>query len=184
MEEQSVDKKTNQIKISPFIIQVLFSSDFHYSMENEWDCQNQHPVWHQHLVVKLLEIHTNVISFSELTWSQLVTGFNWLLGEKNPFYLYQISLRDRESECSSAWCWTLFPQRTSRWPPIDVSGAVCKENRFYRRKENTFRVTWAALKHHISWLSVLILTFNKYYFHLTDAMVDDWSFMMLTFKQD
>ncbi|AWP15961.1 putative spectrin beta chain non-erythrocytic 5 [Scophthalmus maximus] len=32
-------------------------------------------------------------------------------------------------------------QRTSRWPPIDVSGAVCKENRFYRRKENTFRVT-------------------------------------------
>ncbi|XP_034432002.1 spectrin beta chain, non-erythrocytic 1 [Hippoglossus hippoglossus] len=31
-------------------------------------------------------------------------------------------------------------QRTSRWPPINMAGAVCKENPFYRRKENTFKV--------------------------------------------
>ncbi|XP_062252883.1 spectrin beta chain, non-erythrocytic 5 [Platichthys flesus] len=31
-------------------------------------------------------------------------------------------------------------QRTTRWPPINMAGAVCKENPFYRRKENTFKV--------------------------------------------
>ncbi|KAM4625618.1 spectrin beta chain, non-erythrocytic 5 [Polymixia lowei] len=30
---------------------------------------------------------------------------------------------------------------TSRWPPINMSGAVCKENTLYRRKEHTFRLT-------------------------------------------
>ncbi|KAG7510030.1 spectrin beta chain, non-erythrocytic 5 [Solea senegalensis] len=31
-------------------------------------------------------------------------------------------------------------QRTTRWPPINMVGAVCKENPFFRRKENTFKV--------------------------------------------
>ncbi|XP_070699072.1 spectrin beta chain, non-erythrocytic 5 [Pempheris klunzingeri] len=31
-------------------------------------------------------------------------------------------------------------QRASRWPPINTAGAVCRENVYYRRKENTFRV--------------------------------------------
>ncbi|XP_056249803.1 spectrin beta chain, non-erythrocytic 5 [Seriola aureovittata] len=31
-------------------------------------------------------------------------------------------------------------QRTSRWPPINMAGAVCRENSFYRRKENTFKL--------------------------------------------
>ncbi|XP_060938197.1 spectrin beta chain, non-erythrocytic 2 [Limanda limanda] len=35
---------------------------------------------------------------------------------------------------------TAAAQRTSRWPPINMVGAVCKENPFYRRKENTFKV--------------------------------------------
>ncbi|XP_069573815.1 spectrin beta chain, non-erythrocytic 5 [Brachyistius frenatus] len=30
--------------------------------------------------------------------------------------------------------------RASRWPPINMAGAVCKENTFYRRKENTFKL--------------------------------------------
>ncbi|KAF7641744.1 hypothetical protein LDENG_00272950, partial [Lucifuga dentata] len=29
---------------------------------------------------------------------------------------------------------------TSRWPPINMSGAVCRENRYYRRKENSFKL--------------------------------------------
>uniref|UniRef100_A0A3Q1IZP4 Calponin-homology (CH) domain-containing protein n=1 Tax=Anabas testudineus TaxID=64144 RepID=A0A3Q1IZP4_ANATE len=29
---------------------------------------------------------------------------------------------------------------TSRWPPINMAGAVCRENPYYRRKENTFKV--------------------------------------------
>ncbi|XP_036927334.1 spectrin beta chain, non-erythrocytic 5 isoform X2 [Acanthopagrus latus] len=32
-------------------------------------------------------------------------------------------------------------QRTSRWPPISLVGAVCRENVLYRRKENTIRLT-------------------------------------------
>lgn len=31
-------------------------------------------------------------------------------------------------------------QTTSRWPPINMVGAVCRENTFYRRKENTFKI--------------------------------------------
>lgn len=31
-------------------------------------------------------------------------------------------------------------QRTSRWPPINMDGAVCRENVYYRRKENTFKL--------------------------------------------
>ncbi|KAM7376448.1 hypothetical protein PAMP_006181 [Pampus punctatissimus] len=31
-------------------------------------------------------------------------------------------------------------ERTSRWPPINMVGAVCKENIYYRRKENTFKL--------------------------------------------
>ncbi|XP_024911922.1 uncharacterized protein LOC112487100 [Cynoglossus semilaevis] len=31
-------------------------------------------------------------------------------------------------------------QGTTRWPPINIVGAVCKDNPFYRRKENTFKV--------------------------------------------
>ncbi|KAM9354795.1 spectrin beta chain, non-erythrocytic 5 [Pholidichthys leucotaenia] len=31
-------------------------------------------------------------------------------------------------------------ERTSRWPPINIAGAVCKENSFYRRKEHTFKL--------------------------------------------
>uniref|UniRef100_A0A3B4GB01 Spectrin beta chain, non-erythrocytic 5-like n=1 Tax=Pundamilia nyererei TaxID=303518 RepID=A0A3B4GB01_9CICH len=34
----------------------------------------------------------------------------------------------------------VLSQRTSRWPPINVVGAVCRENRYYRSKENTFRL--------------------------------------------
>ncbi|XP_029899947.1 spectrin beta chain, non-erythrocytic 5 isoform X2 [Myripristis murdjan] len=35
---------------------------------------------------------------------------------------------------------TAAAKRSSRWPPIHVSGAVCKENPFSRRKENTFKL--------------------------------------------
>lgn len=41
-------------------------------------------------------------------------------------------------------CHTLcmvFGQRSSRWPPISLAGALCSENLRYRRKENTFRLT-------------------------------------------
>ncbi|KAM6918067.1 spectrin beta chain, non-erythrocytic 5 [Lycodopsis pacificus] len=31
-------------------------------------------------------------------------------------------------------------QKSSRWPPVNVDGAVCRENVSYRRKENTFRL--------------------------------------------
>ncbi|XP_067336707.1 spectrin beta chain, non-erythrocytic 5 isoform X2 [Channa argus] len=31
-------------------------------------------------------------------------------------------------------------ERTSRWPPINMVGAVCRENSYYRRKENTFKL--------------------------------------------
>ncbi|XP_076605262.1 spectrin beta chain, non-erythrocytic 5 [Chaetodon auriga] len=31
-------------------------------------------------------------------------------------------------------------QKTSRWPPVNMAGAVCRENVHYRRKENTIRV--------------------------------------------
>ncbi|XP_067099877.1 spectrin beta chain, non-erythrocytic 5 [Osmerus mordax] len=31
-------------------------------------------------------------------------------------------------------------ERTSRWPPILLAGAVCKENNFYRRKDHTFKL--------------------------------------------
>ncbi|KAM9777958.1 spectrin beta chain, non-erythrocytic 5 [Neosynchiropus ocellatus] len=31
-------------------------------------------------------------------------------------------------------------QKTSRWPPISLSGAVCRESVHYRRRENTFRL--------------------------------------------
>ncbi|XP_008275361.1 spectrin beta chain, non-erythrocytic 5 [Stegastes partitus] len=31
-------------------------------------------------------------------------------------------------------------ERTSRWPPINMVGAVCRENKYYRRKENTFKL--------------------------------------------
>uniref|UniRef100_A0A3P8T408 Spectrin, beta, non-erythrocytic 5 n=1 Tax=Amphiprion percula TaxID=161767 RepID=A0A3P8T408_AMPPE len=34
----------------------------------------------------------------------------------------------------------VFPQRTSRWPPINMVGTVCRENKFCRRKENTFKL--------------------------------------------
>uniref|UniRef100_A0A3Q1IVH4 Calponin-homology (CH) domain-containing protein n=1 Tax=Anabas testudineus TaxID=64144 RepID=A0A3Q1IVH4_ANATE len=34
----------------------------------------------------------------------------------------------------------VVPQGTSRWPPINMAGAVCRENPYYRRKENTFKV--------------------------------------------
>uniref|UniRef100_A0A3B4ZEI6 Spectrin, beta, non-erythrocytic 5 n=1 Tax=Stegastes partitus TaxID=144197 RepID=A0A3B4ZEI6_9TELE len=37
----------------------------------------------------------------------------------------------------------VFPQRTSRWPPINMVGAVCRENKYYRRKENTFKLSAA-----------------------------------------
>lgn len=39
----------------------------------------------------------------------------------------------------------VFPQRTSRWPPISLVGAVCRENALSRRKENTIRLTWVYL---------------------------------------
>lgn len=32
-------------------------------------------------------------------------------------------------------------QKTSRWPPVSMAGAVCRENAHCRRKENTIRVT-------------------------------------------
>ncbi|KAL0969732.1 hypothetical protein UPYG_G00231540 [Umbra pygmaea] len=32
-------------------------------------------------------------------------------------------------------------ERSSRWPPINMDGAVCKDNPYYRRKEHTFRLT-------------------------------------------
>ncbi|XP_028251320.1 spectrin beta chain, non-erythrocytic 5 [Parambassis ranga] len=35
---------------------------------------------------------------------------------------------------------TAAAKRTSRWPPINTAGAVCRENVYYRRKENTFKV--------------------------------------------
>ncbi|KAM6973270.1 spectrin beta chain, non-erythrocytic 5 [Aplochiton taeniatus] len=31
-------------------------------------------------------------------------------------------------------------ERTSRWPPINMAGAVCKENSYYRRKDHTFKL--------------------------------------------
>ncbi|XP_054861726.1 spectrin beta chain, non-erythrocytic 5 isoform X3 [Amphiprion ocellaris] len=31
-------------------------------------------------------------------------------------------------------------ERTSRWPPINMVGTVCRENKFCRRKENTFKL--------------------------------------------
>ncbi|XP_041668259.1 spectrin beta chain, non-erythrocytic 5 [Cheilinus undulatus] len=31
-------------------------------------------------------------------------------------------------------------ERTSRWPPINMVGAVCRENVYYRRKEHTFKL--------------------------------------------
>lgn len=31
-------------------------------------------------------------------------------------------------------------ERTSRWPPINMAGTICRENKFYRRKENTFKL--------------------------------------------
>ncbi|XP_071354370.1 spectrin beta chain, non-erythrocytic 5 [Trachinotus anak] len=31
-------------------------------------------------------------------------------------------------------------ERTSRWPPVNMVGAVCRENSYYRRKENTFKL--------------------------------------------
>ncbi|XP_034530593.1 spectrin beta chain, non-erythrocytic 1 [Notolabrus celidotus] len=31
-------------------------------------------------------------------------------------------------------------ERTSRWPPISMVGAVCRENVYYRRKEHTFKL--------------------------------------------
>ncbi|XP_040917192.1 spectrin beta chain, non-erythrocytic 2 [Toxotes jaculatrix] len=31
-------------------------------------------------------------------------------------------------------------ESTSRWPPINMAGAVCRENSYYRRKENTFKL--------------------------------------------
>ncbi|GLD71857.1 spectrin beta chain, non-erythrocytic 2, partial [Lates japonicus] len=31
-------------------------------------------------------------------------------------------------------------ERTSRWPPINMIRAVCRENSYYRRKENTFKL--------------------------------------------
>ncbi|XP_056282319.1 methyl-CpG-binding protein 2-like [Pseudoliparis swirei] len=31
-------------------------------------------------------------------------------------------------------------EKASRWPPVSVSGAVCRENASYRRKENTFKL--------------------------------------------
>lgn len=40
---------------------------------------------------------------------------------------------------------SVFPQGTSRWPPIQTGGTLCKENRHYRRKENTFRLTSVSL---------------------------------------
>ncbi|CAK6979040.1 spectrin beta chain%2C non-erythrocytic 5 [Scomber scombrus] len=31
-------------------------------------------------------------------------------------------------------------ERTSRWPPINMVGAVCRENSYYKKKENTFKL--------------------------------------------
>ncbi|XP_029350237.1 spectrin beta chain, non-erythrocytic 5 [Echeneis naucrates] len=31
-------------------------------------------------------------------------------------------------------------EKTSRWPPINMVGAVCRENTFYRKRENTFKL--------------------------------------------
>ncbi|XP_028422093.1 spectrin beta chain, non-erythrocytic 5 [Perca flavescens] len=31
-------------------------------------------------------------------------------------------------------------ERASRWPPINMDGVVCRENVYYRRKENTFKL--------------------------------------------
>ncbi|KAM8834261.1 LOW QUALITY PROTEIN: spectrin beta chain, non-erythrocytic 5 [Synchiropus picturatus] len=31
-------------------------------------------------------------------------------------------------------------QKTCRWPPVSVGGAVCRESVYYRRRENTFRL--------------------------------------------
>ncbi|XP_047467733.1 spectrin beta chain, non-erythrocytic 5 [Mugil cephalus] len=35
---------------------------------------------------------------------------------------------------------TAAAERSSRWPPINTAGAVCRENATYRRKENTFKL--------------------------------------------
>ncbi|KAG7215088.1 hypothetical protein INR49_011666 [Caranx melampygus] len=35
-------------------------------------------------------------------------------------------------------------KRTSRWPPINMVGTVCKENSYYRKKENTFKLMRAS----------------------------------------
>lgn len=57
---------------------------------------------------------------------------------------------DYANELATLWkpcgclCHTLcmvFGQRSSRWPPISLAGALCSENLRYRRKENTFRLT-------------------------------------------
>lgn len=40
----------------------------------------------------------------------------------------------------------VFPQRTSRWPPINMVGAACKENVNYRKKENTFKLMWVSCR--------------------------------------
>ncbi|XP_078145742.1 spectrin beta chain, non-erythrocytic 5 [Centroberyx gerrardi] len=34
-------------------------------------------------------------------------------------------------------------EKTSRWPPINMAGAACKENPYYRRKEHTFKLILA-----------------------------------------
>uniref|UniRef100_A0A8C9YZ58 Spectrin, beta, non-erythrocytic 5 n=1 Tax=Sander lucioperca TaxID=283035 RepID=A0A8C9YZ58_SANLU len=45
-----------------------------------------------------------------------------------------------EEERSTEMLCVVFPQKATRWPPISMDGAVCRENVYYRRKENTFKL--------------------------------------------
>uniref|UniRef100_A0A3Q3IUH0 Calponin-homology (CH) domain-containing protein n=1 Tax=Monopterus albus TaxID=43700 RepID=A0A3Q3IUH0_MONAL len=62
-----------------------------------------------------------------------------ILDMRQTFCFHPPNSQFNEAVKLEALC-AVFPQRASRWPPINTVGAVCRENPYYRRKENTFKL--------------------------------------------
>lgn len=61
-------------------------------------------------------------------------------------------------------CMSNLLQTCTRWPPIAMTGAVCKENAYYRRKNYTFKLMLVCL------MAVLMSLFDAFQLLVTNIV--------------
>lgn len=121
-------------------------------------------------------------SFQRQRRSYRGTAYSWSL-QNNILKLNSQVLLERIMTFERTVChyFFFFLQRSSLWPPINMVGAVCKENPYYRRKDHTFKLTWALnITERESMLKVENQAISKYC--IKHAMLEVWGFVDKVYK--